>query len=350
MYAVLWLILSINGRISAKFTLLSNNMLNYRKKSIHSLFYTLLLGLFLVCGIADIIDAKLPSLLKPETSNVHYILQGVQDKVKGNIEARLAVLSKLYPLPKKTEYEAFIQEAPEQILKAMQPYGYYKPTIKAALKDPGTSSMSIVFDIDPGPVMRVSQLSLIIDGPGKDEPFFQKIVAEFPLKIGEPLLISRYNLGKQQLIDTAAKEGYLKSIMSLSRVNVDLAHYTSEIIIHFNTGKRFYFGKIAFSKTPFSDEYLERYVPFKQGKPFASSELVNLQDALSSSDQFKQINVTPQYEQTRDQEVPILVNLIPQPAQSYTLGAGYGTDTGIRGIAGWNLLHLTPSEIGRAHV
>lgn len=299
-----------------------------------------------ILGGIKILHAQFPVLLKQDKKahHVHYLLQGVRGHVKKNIEARLAVLEKSYKPPLNTaQYQAFTQQAPEQILNAMEPYGYYKPTIKAALLNPGKPNVQAIFTIVPGPLMRVTQLRIILDGPGKDESFFKEIIKKFPLKVGDPLLIKKYIQGKQQLIDVATQEGYLKYQMALSRVAINLDHYTSDITIHFNTGERFYFGDVSFTKTPYNEEYLRRYIPFEKGAPFAPSELTTFQDALSSSDQFKQVTVLPEYNDVQQQSVPILVELTPAPSQSYTFGAGYGTDTGARGTAGWNLLQVTPS-------
>lgn len=307
--------------------------------------FCLVLAFFLY-GICNMLYAQFPTLLKhnEHKGNLHYVLHGVRGKVKQNIEARLSVLTKEYTDNVTfSQYQAFVQQAPDQILQAMEPYGYYKPIIKARLLNAGHSDMQAVFDIIPGEQMRVTQLSIVIEGPGKNEPFFQKLVKNFPLKEGDPLLIRKYNLGKQQFMDTATREGYLKAEMSLSKIFINKERYTSEIVIHFNTDERFYFGHVSFNKTPYNEEYLRRYIPFEKGAPFSPGELTTLQDSLSGSDQFKQINVIPEYNNLQNQSVPILVELTPQLSQSYTFGAGYGTDTGVRGTAGWNLLQVTPS-------
>ncbi len=320
-------------------------------KYTHNRFFTrpafVLFFLLLSVISLKVLHAEFPSLIKSakNKNNVHYVIQGVKGKIKKNIDARLSEFAKTYKNDSMTfsQYQSFIQEAPEQILKAMQPYGYYKPVIKSELINAGKSSMNAVFYITPSEQMRVTKFSVIIDGPGKDEAFFQAILKNFPLKQGDPLLIKKYNLGKQQLLDTATQEGYLKSQMQISRVRINLEKYTSDITIHFNTGKRFYFGPVSFNKTPYNEEYLRRYIPFEQGEPFAPGKVTTFQDYLSGTEQFKQISVAPQYNNAPNQSVPVLVELTPEPSQSYTFGAGYGTDTGVRGTVGWNLLRATPS-------
>ncbi len=313
----------------------------FLKKAFHLSFTLFLLHIPLV-------HAQFPSFLKPkEDKNIlHFIIhvEGVRKAVKNNIEARLTILAKPYNKnPTTAQYQTFIKQAPDQILKAMQPYAYYKPTIRSSLINAGTPNMQAVFYIQPGPVMHVTKMSITLEGEGKDEASLHKVIRKFPLKVGDPLLIKRYLRGKQAIIDTAIQEGYIKSTMTVSQVLINLDRYTSEIIIRFNTGQRYYFGNTSFTKTPYNEDYLRRYLPYEKGEPFSPAKLTTLQDDLGKSNQFRQINVLPEYNDVQNQSVPVLVQLTPAPSQSYTFGAGYGTDTGVRGTVGWNLLRVTPS-------
>jgi len=313
-----------------------------RKGKTFFLSLLLLLSLFTKFSQAEL-PLPLP-IKKTNESDLHYTLQGIKGNIRKNIDTRLSVLIKDDKgYISQSRYRQFMQEAPEQILKAMQPFGYYKPSIRSTLIGAGSPHALVIFTITKGPRMKVSSLNLILEGDGKNEPFFQDIINHFPLKPGDPLLVKQYNEGKQRFLDTATQQGYLKAQMTESQIRIDLEHYTADIIIRFNTGSRYYFGPVSFSKTPFDEDYLRRYLTFERGEPFTPDSLTQLQDALSNSDQFKQISVVPEYEKIQGQEVPVLVTLSPQPSQNYTFGAGYGTDTGVRGTIGWNLLQLTPS-------
>jgi translocation and assembly module TamA len=60
-----------------------------------------------------------------------------------------------------------------------------------------------------------------------------------------------------------------------------------------------------------------------------------LQNTLNDVDYFDSVQVTPLMDRAEDLEVPIEVSLIPRKKHKYTFGLGYGTDTGVRGSAGW---------------
>lgn len=61
-----------------------------------------------------------------------------------------------------------------------------------------------------------------------------------------------------------------------------------------------------------------------------------MNNSLSGSGYFNSVLVKPQI--TDVQSVPVLVHLQTVSKYNYTLGAGYGTDTGVRGRAGLNII------------
>ena len=102
------------------------------------------------------------------------------------------------------------------------------------------------------------------------------------------------------------------------------------------TGPQYYFGAVYFNKNPFDTSFLNRFVPFHQGQPYSSDQLINLQNALSNSNYFQQISVNGIPNKANNYQVPVQVNLLPKKANFYTFGLGYGTDTGPRASLGWD--------------
>ena len=277
-----------------------------------------------------------------------YRVMGLSGDVLDNTQKRLDAYIKQLPQPlNQHSLMTFRKNAPENILKAIQPYGYYKPkitsglsreTFKPQLKSWQTwikkqhSFKQIIFYVIPGPQMKVTSLKIQISGPGKSNPNILSVVKNAPLKQGEPLLIENYNETKQQLFDAAEHAGYLKAVMSQSEVTIDLKKYTANVQLHLNTGIRYYFGKVTYSPILLSPQLLNRYIPFKAGAPYSTDEILHFNELLSGSGYFKRVTVNPDL--NSNQFVPIDVHLVPRARRSYSFGLGFGTDTGPRGKAG----------------
>jgi translocation and assembly module TamA len=138
-------------------------------------------------------------------------------------------------------------------------------------------------------------------------------------------------------MNAAEHQGYLHASFDKAEVLIDKEKDTSSITMIFNTGMQYFFGQIRFDPTYISPELLHRYVPFQFGQPYSTDQILALSDSLSGSGYFKSVSVKPA--DNGEQSIPVNVHLEPAARINYSLGLGYGTDTGIRGRAG---MHVVP--------
>ena len=235
--------------------------------------------------------------------------------------------------------QTLYNDSSKEIRLAIEPFGYFKPEITSQLSQ-HNDQWQAVFNVEPGPLLMTTQVNTQILGEGADNPALQRLLRHFPVRIGRPLLMSKYNEAKQKLFAIASQEGYLNAKLITHTVLIDRKNYTAVITLVLDTGPRYYFGQTSFAKNPLSEKLLQRFLPYKPGEPYSTTKIVTLQDDLNNSGYFQQASVTPLIEGNTDYQIPIDVSLTPRKSQQYLLGAGYGTDTGIRGIAAWEWRYL----------
>jgi translocation and assembly module TamA len=274
---------------------------------------------------------------------LHTEISGITNPVLMNVQNRLAIATASFgPVLSVANINTFYKNAPQNIKKAMEPYGYFKAVVHADLSHQG-SSWTARFFVTPGPQVHIVGLDIDIAGPGRDDPALQKVLASIHLHNGQVFHAENYTQAKQNLFQTANEQGYLKAYFTESTVQIDLHSYTVHIVLHLDTGPRFYFGQVHFQQNTFSDEFLHRFMNFKPGQPFSGTELIKLQQNLSNSNFFREVNVNPNIAgATTDHLVPVDVTLVPSKSQQYNVGLGYGTFTGVRASVGMNFRHLTP--------
>jgi translocation and assembly module TamA len=226
--------------------------------------------------------------------------------------------------------ERLHSRAPDEIRRALEPYGFYRPRIQSDLQRNG-NEWTATYDVDPGPALRLSSVDVEIAGPGSREPSLEKARAAFPLKAGEVLYQPAYEEGKSAIEDAAAETGYMDAKYEIAQIRIDLASYSSDVVLHLATGPRYLFGPVRFEQNVLDPRLLRGYVTWKQGEPIRASKLLELQNALSDAPYYSRVEVVPRREEAVGLEVPIDVSLVPAPPQKYQFGAGYGTDTGPRG-------------------
>lgn len=256
-----------------------------------------------------------------------FTVRGVTGDAATNVELRLSEMQQLKPLTALTT-----DELSAQAIKALEPYGYFNATAQVQIFNGQTAQVTI----NPGPVTYISALSISIVGAGAEHPALQIALAKLKLHKGEPLLTARYNKAKQKLTTTAENLGFLHATFKQAEILIDEQTHTAQITLVLDTGPQFYFGQVQFNPTTINPELLHRYVPFHQGQPYSTDKVLQLNNDLAKSSYFSSVLVKPQISDA--QSVPINVLLQPVPKYSYTLGAGFGTDTGIRGRAGLNII------------
>lgn len=271
-------------------------------------------------------------------------LVGVNEEVQQNILSGLDVSAMRFKSPE--EVRQYFNSAPETIKKSLEPFGYFKSTIRSSLSRQPEAWIAI-FNISPGPAMRVNALDFNITGVGVKDPAFQEVIAHFPLASGQIFSVPKYNEATKLLLTTALARGYFDAQFTQKQIKIDLQRYTASITLHFDTGRRYRFGQISFhtkaEKNPFDIGFLKRFSPFTPNEPYTVKKVEKFQEALSGSSYFKEVMVTPEVEQKKYGVVPINVLLTPLPAKQYDFALGYGTDTGIRGSAGVEWRHVTPT-------
>lgn len=253
-------------------------------------------------------------------------ITGVEGDVLLNIKARLTELYQDKPISHEP-----VEALQEQIKKAMYPFGFFRPQI--AILTPDNLSIHII----PGPQMHITSINVQIQGEGADDEQIKQAVRDLPIKVGQAFNNARYEEAKTNLFSEAEHLGYLHATFNKSEVFIDRIRYTTDITLIFNTGPQYYFGQIRFDPTYISPELLHRYVPFKYGQPYSTQQVLDLNNNLAASGYFNSVVVKPDI--NLETHVPIDVHMQRVNRINYSLGVGYGTDTGPRGRAG---VHIVP--------
>jgi len=151
-----------------------------------------------------------------------------------------------------------------------------------------------------------------------------------PLVSGNKLDHTLYENTKSALLNLAAERGYFDAKLLNNEIRVDLKNNSADINLNIDSGLRYYFGKIKYIQTAFSEELLQRFVPFKENEPYTLSKFLTFENRLNDSDYFTKVNVKLRRDLSDDLTIPLEVILEPRKRTKYTAGLGFGSDTGTR--------------------
>jgi translocation and assembly module TamA len=229
--------------------------------------------------------------------------------------------------------------AAEEIRTALRPFGHYRARVDGTLNQNGDNWIAH-YEVDPGPPVRIASVDVDISGAGADDPAFRALRERFPLEAGNVLNHAAYEQAKQRFQAVAAERGYFDLRFARHEIRLDLEAYNAHINLDVDTGRRYRFGEITIEQDLLSQDLLDRYVRLQPGDPYSTAALLELQNALTASNYYANVQVDADPLEARDGRVPVRVQLSPREQNKYTFGIGYGTDTGPRGQIGWERFYL----------
>lgn len=231
----------------------------------------------------------------------------------------------------------FSRGAEEQARKAAQALGYYQAQIDSEVLPPRDDDKGprLRLNIEPGEPVRLRDVTVRIDGPASELRAF-RIPDSRALRSGEVLNHGHYEDAKRLIQNQASRYGFFNGHFTRSRLAVDPAAGVADIELIYDSGPRFSFGAVRFDgDSPFDHELLQRMVPFKEGTPYDSELIAELNNTLQSSGYFEGVRVDAAPTAAVQQSIPVDVQLQTRKPRTMSLGLGFSTDVGPRGKAGW---------------
>lgn len=255
---------------------------------------------------------------------------GVKDALYDNVLAHLALnaaAQKSAPLS-ASEFRRLSKNAEQEVEAALQAFGYYQATIVVQRADEARWRLGI--NVQPGEPATLRDVQLGIVGGGRDAPELIAVQSHSAMRVGDVLSHQAYENYKSNLRRTAFAIGYLDAEFLSHELRVYPQHNVADIVLQFDTGKRYFFGPISVQQDILNNDFVERFVKPQTGDPFESSRLVQLQLALSDTNYFSHVGVDVQRDSVQDHHIPIVIDASARKAAKYDFSVGFGTDTGPR--------------------
>lgn len=261
-------------------------------------------------------------------------IAGIEGELQRNAEAVLTLKLQEGNDLSPARARSLHRRAEDELKTALEPYGRYRATVEGDLAENG-GEWRATYRVDPGPPLLVGPVRVTLAGEGAADSGFVALRDSFPLSEGDTLRHAPYEAAKSAFSRHAVNHGYFDARFDTAQIRIDRGAYTSEIVLHFETGPRYRFGPITIEQDALDPEYVNGYVTAEQGEPFDAALLRAAQVDLTTGPVFGRADIQIDREAAGDDlEVPVTFVLQPVKSQRYELAAGYGTDTGLRGSIG----------------
>lgn len=287
-------------------------------------------------------------------------IQGLADEaMRANVLSALSLQDEVGDDLRARRLNHLLRIAADEARGALEPFGYYAPTISVhrsdrsepvavvgdddANEDAGNDNpeaargrgtggeIVVILRIAPGQPVRVRGLELGVAGPGSDDRRVGEALAAFQPQAGAVFDHRLYEAGKARIAVALAEHGYFDAGLASHRVEVTRAQQAADIDLRWNSGARHALGEARFTQTPdavIDQHLLAKLVPWSPGQPYDQAELERLRKSLVALDYFALVDVQAAPGQAGDLQVPVEVQLTPAKRSIYSFGASYGTLSG----------------------
>ena len=256
---------------------------------------------------------------------------GLDEEMTENVRVSLALYESIGRDISGRRMAYLLREAERETRKALEPFGYYSPTIDVQ-RDREGDVMSVRVVVDPGQPVRVRNSDIAIIGEGGSDRYLARDLARFVPSEGAVFNHADYESSRNNLSRRLAERGYFDAEFASRRVEVTRADFAADIDVVWTSGDRYNMGPTTFEQTPeqiVNDSLLERLVYWEEGSYWHQGRIDRLRASLGRLDYFSNIDIDPQVDQANARrEVPVKVTLTPAKRSIYTSGVSYGTDSG----------------------
>lgn len=320
----------------------SNRLMPLMKKPVKSYKHpSLLCFLNVLVVILFTISIPLVSLASPY--NVEVKTTDLDDEKRNQLINNLSLIKqKNSPYLTPDYINSLYEKGASELQNGLRVFGYYKAEIKGSVNrevDP----WEIQFDVKSGPALKIRNSDIDVSGVGKYDEVILAWRNSIAIKEGDVLNQKEYENEKSSIQQILQERGYFDGNITVHQLRISLEKYYADVVLHVTTGDRYKFGEIKFSLSQdiFDQSYLDGFSNIEKGEHFDAAKLSELQKLLSGSNEFQKVEVVPLLAETENHHVPVKITLIPRKAQRYSLGLGFGTDTGPRTRLGVQRRQLT---------
>ena len=293
---------------------------------------------FLLRALALLLCLGAPAHAAAEDELIKVTVSGASEEVEENI---LALKPSFIPGCSATREEAekFEAAAAPKIDSALRALGFYSAKISSNLRR-SDDCWELAVTVSEGNPVKVRKQEVRVNGEGNEEPGFRKLLASPPYTAGEPFRHDKYAAFKSEFESYASSMGYLDAFFSNHQIVVDPATGVADILLVMETGSRYRFGEVTVQQTVLSPGYMKKYVKVREGDAFSTNALVEQQQLIQGSGYYGNVRVRAKYKQAKDLQVPVEIIAEPAKRSLYRGRIGYGTDTGFRVGADYELRWL----------
>jgi len=203
---------------------------------------------------------------------------------------------------------------------------------------PAAGMTTVLIRVITGPVARVAAADISVTGAIAGEPNEVERIARakqrWRLKVETPFRQSAWDDAKEALLREFRFDGYPAARITSSAAEVDPEAARVTIKVAIDSGPLFRYGATQIDGLQrYPRNIVENLQRFRSGERYSYEAVVRYQTELQTSGFFRSASVAVDTDPAQAAAAPVRVRVVEHPLMKIDLGAGFSTDTGLRGEA-----------------
>ena len=220
----------------------------------------------------------------------------------------------------------------EKLISILHSQGFYSASVSTEIAESPGKAANVTFTINPGPVFKLAEHTLTLENTGDAAlPALDAVSLGSP--VGAAAIAAEIKDAETAAVDALHSRGFPYAQYSgrTGLVDTDAGTLTVDSII--STGPGFAFGPVRFEGLEsVEDDYLLKYMPWKQSDALNRHSLIDYQRRLSATNLFKSVSVripeTPPGDSGDLPGLPVTVLVEERTHRRVAGGLRYDTDLG----------------------
>lgn len=265
-----------------------------------------------------------------EATSVDLTIEGIDGDAENNVDAFLA------SIPEK-DYSTdlrFRRRVKKKIIQALNALGYYHPNIHFSVEDDD----ELIATVSKGEPTRITTLDFQLLGDASKDKDFLTLIQHSHVKENDIINHGEYESLKQSIQSLALQKGYFNSRFLVKKIEVSLKKNEAYVTLHFDSGKRYSFGRTTIKGSQIDLKRLSSLQPYHHGDPYQLAQVGTFSQHLSDTNWFSSVMVEPDLSVLDDDnaaELPMKVTLVPAARNKLETGIGYSTDVQTKVTLKW---------------
>jgi translocation and assembly module TamA len=267
---------------------------------------------------------------------------GTDDK---HLLAELNGVSQLVTLQDKPPLsDPALRRRAEEDLPRLKPVlesqGYWEGKIDFSI-DLNAKPAQVTLTVDPGPVYRLKEVSLVTPGGGAPPDVESLDPSVFGLKLGDPAKSAPVLDAEGKIATEYAHRGRPFAKVTEHKAVIDRGTKTMSVTYTVDPGPRAKFGPTTIEGlTSLGRDYVERRIVWHEGEEYDDRVVESTRKPLIDSGLFSTVRIDHGDRVEAAGEVPMSVALVERPPRSIGGGLSYNTSEGFGANAFWEHRNL----------